>query len=93
MSAGQTVEKTTILESEVSVTCDQKFQHQNEKKTCSTKSEKWRQVRTSVEIAWTNEQKEDLKWFWRHRVVTKFSMRKKNPREGQQKPQLLLCSY
>ena len=26
-------------------------------KTRSTKSEKWRHTRTSVEIAWTNEQK------------------------------------
>ena len=27
------------------------------KKTCSTKSEKWRHTCNSVEIAWTNEQK------------------------------------
>ena len=27
------------------------------KKTCSTKSEKWRHACNSVEIAWTNEQK------------------------------------
>ena len=41
------------------------------KKNRSTKSKKWRHARTSVEIAWTNEQKADLKWLWRHMVVTK----------------------
>ena len=38
----------------------------------SAKSENWRHARTStsVEIAWTNEQKADL-WLWHHIVVTK----------------------
>ena len=31
--------------------CDQKFDHANERKTRSTKSEKRRHTRTSVEIA------------------------------------------
>ena len=39
------------------VTCDQKINHSNEKKTHSTKSKKWRDARTSVEIVWTNEKK------------------------------------
>ena len=42
-----------------------------EQKTSTTKSEKWRHARTSAEIAWTNEQKADLKWLWRHMVATK----------------------
>ena len=41
------------------------------KKTHSTKSENWRHASNSVEIAWTTEQKADLKWLWRHMVVTK----------------------
>ena len=59
-----------ISESEVSQG-DQKFNNANEQKTRSTKSKKWRQARTSVDIAWTNEQKADLRWLWRHMVVTK----------------------
>ena len=53
------------------VRCDQKLNHAYEQKTGSTKSEKWRHARTSVEIAWTYEEKADLKWLWRHMVVTK----------------------
>ena len=46
------------------------------KKTRSTKSKKWRHARTSDEIAWTNEQKADLRWLRRHMVVTKILMTK-----------------
>ena len=53
------------------------------KKVRSNQSEKWRHTRTSVEIAWTNEHKADLKWLWRHMVVKKSRRRnKKEPREG-----------
>ena len=51
------------------------------KKTRSTENEKWRHERTSVEIAWTNEQKEDLKWLWRHMVVKKSRRRNKKNKE------------
>ena len=47
------------------------------KKTRSTKNEKWLHACTSVEIAWMNEQKADLKWLWRHMVVTKIIIKKK----------------
>ena len=39
-------------------------------KTHSNKSKK-DTARSSVEIAWTNEQKADLNWLWRHMVVKK----------------------
>ena len=39
-------------------------------------SEKWRHMRNSVEIAWTNEQKADLKRVWRHVVVKKILITK-----------------
>ena len=54
--------------------CDQKFDHTNEQKTRSTKSEKWRHTRTSVEITWTNEQKADL-------VVTSYGRNKNHDDE------------
>ena len=50
------------------------------KKTRSTKSEKWRHILISVKIAWTNEQKADLKWLLRHMVVTEIATRKKTKR-------------
>ena len=53
------------------------------KKTRSTKSEKGRHARNSVEIASTNEQK-DLKKLRIQLVVTKISTTKWKPREGQQ---------
>ena len=56
--------------------CDQKINHTKEQKTRSTKSEKWRNTRTSVEIALTNEPKADLRWFWRHMVLTKIATTK-----------------
>ena len=31
---------------------------------------------TSLDIAWTIEQKADLKWLWRHMVVTKIAKMK-----------------
>ena len=40
-------------------------------KTQSTKIEKRRYTRISFEIAWTNEQKADLKLLCRHKVATK----------------------
>ena len=43
----------------------------------STKSLKWRHTRKSVGIAWTNEQKADLKWLWHYMVVTKILTKKK----------------
>ena len=42
-----------------------------DQKTRSTESEKWRYERNSVEIAWTNGQKADLKWLRHRMVVTK----------------------
>ena len=60
-----------IFESEVSHVWLKIYSREWTKKTRSTKSEKWRSSHTSVEIAWKNEQKADLKWLWRHMVVTK----------------------
>ena len=40
-------------------------------------------ARTSVEIAWKNEQKADLKWLWRHIVVTKIATTKLKKIAGQ----------
>ena len=39
------------------VTRDQKFNHVNEQKTRSNKSEQLHHARNSVEVAWTDEQK------------------------------------
>ena len=41
-------------------------------------SEKLRHTCTSIENSWTNEQNADLKWLWRHMVVTKIAKKKKN---------------
>ena len=41
------------------------------KKPLPTKNEKLRHARNSVETAWTNESKSDLKWLWRRMVVIK----------------------
>ena len=51
---------------------------QMNKKTLSTDSEKCHHVHNSVEIASKNEQKEDLKWLWRHMVATKILTNFKN---------------
>ena len=45
-------------------------QIQSEELIYESDSEGWRQARNSVEMAKTTEQKADLKWFWRHMVVT-----------------------
>ena len=61
---------------------DQKLYDTNELKTRSNKSEKWRHACTSVEIAYTNEQKADWKWWWRHLVVTKPWWNRKQARKN-----------
>ena len=53
-----------------------------DKKVRSAKSEKRRLKRNSVTIAWTNEQKADSKWLWRHMVIKTWQRNKKE--EGQQ---------
>ena len=69
-----------------SVTYDQKLNHADEQKTHSTKSEKWSHARISVEIAWTNEQKADLKWLRRHIVVKNNDQGKKNQEKANNSP-------
>ena len=64
-----------IFESEVSQVTKILITQMN-KTTHFTKSEKWRHARTSVEIAWTNQQKADLKWLWRHMSATKIATTK-----------------
>ena len=52
------------------------------KKSPTTKSEKWRHASTSIEIAWTNEQKTDLKGLWRHMVATKIGTTKQKQQKA-----------
>ena len=58
------------------ITRDQKLDEANEK-IRSNNIEKWRHARNSVEVPWTNKQKADFKWLWRHMVVTKILTKEK----------------
>ena len=55
-----------------------KHHHKNEKKNSLNQEWKMTSRTQSVHNAWTNEQKADLKWLWRHMVLTKILTKQKN---------------